>query len=105
MATQHQQLEHESSTPQVIFDNEDARHQATGILTVKVVPTPSSLSTSIVPPCISTSRLVSASPRPVPPGRSPEGSVSCSNARYSFDRSDGAIPTPVSTTAIDTRSL
>src|SRR6185436_5437376 len=104
VTAQHEQLEHEPTAPQVIFHNEDTRHQATGILTVKVVPTPSSLSTSIVPPCISTSRLVSASPSPVPPGRSPEGSVSCSNARYSRDRSAGAIPIPVSITAIDTRS-
>src|SRR5689334_19561324 len=104
VAAQHEQLEHEPPAPQVVFDNKDPCHQPTGILTVKVVPTPSSLSTSIVPPCISTSRLVSASPKPVPPGRSPDGSVSCSNERYSRDRSAGAIPIPVSITAIDTRS-
>src|SRR5439155_14979698 len=43
-----------------------ASARRSGKANVKVLPTPSSLSTQIRPPCSSTSFLVSASPSPVP---------------------------------------
>ena len=78
--------------------------RATGIAKPNVLPSPSALSTHMRPPCSSTMRLDSVSPRPVPsvlvraPGRRagrPRRSRSCSSS---------AIPMPVSRT-VDLRAL
>src|SRR5207248_279511 len=62
----------------LVFDDQDPRHQSaprttavartwTGIVKLKTLPPAAPLSTQIRPPCSAMSRLLIASPRPVPP--------------------------------------
>ena len=64
--------------------------------TVKVVPSPFLLVTSIVPSIMSTSLFVMAMPRPEPPYLLVELSSSCENASNIFGRYSSSIPAPVS---------
>src|SRR5215211_3500043 len=72
-----------------------------GMANPKVLPTPTSLSTQIRPPCNSTIRLDRVSPRLVP---SVEGAVRppCWKASKIRSRSSAATPTPVSETVTST---
>src|SRR5271167_5110828 len=90
-----------------VLDDEDAlAHSAasiisstwTGNTTRKVEPSPSTDSTEIVPPCISTMRLEIARPSPVPPfWRVFELSI-CWNSPKIRSWSASAMPGPVSRT-------
>ena len=65
----------------------------------KVLPTPAWLSTQIRPPIISTSRLLIASPRPVPPNLRVVEASAWLNAWNRRAICSGVIPMPVSRTA------
>src|SRR5215203_598702 len=86
----------------VVLDDEDpfGGHQRDfrGIVNAKVLPAPAWLSTQMRPPCSSTSRRDSASPRPVPSGRGPSCSA-CWNSSKIRSWSSGAMPGPSSLTA------
>ena len=69
-----------------------------GRRTRNVEPRPSSLSTWIVPPCMSTRRRAIARPRPVP-RRFARSSPACLYSSKIIARSAGEIPGPVSLTA------
>ena len=68
-----------------------------GRSTSKVDPRPTSLSTSILPPCISTRRRAMASPSPVPRRRA-RSSLVCLYSWKMTARSCGLMPGPVSRT-------
>lgn len=82
----------------VVVDDQNplppARHHArprlTGRLTVTNVPRPTSLVTSILPPCCSTMVLVIARPKPVP------RALVVKNGSKIFSRFSGAMPAPES---------
>src|SRR3989454_4212812 len=68
----------------VVLDDEDLRAchvevASDGSVKTKALPSPGSLSTQILPPCNSTSRFESASPRPVP-SRCPAPASVCWNS-------------------------
>ena len=65
-----------------------------------MLPTPSSLSSHIRPPCSSTIRRVRVSPRPVPSELDADR-VPCWKESKIRDRSASAIPMPVSVTVIE----
>ncbi len=67
-------------------------------LTRKVAPCPSSDSTEIVPPCISTMRFEIARPSPVPPFLRVFELSTCWNSPKILSWSSGAMPGPVSRT-------
>ena len=69
---------------------------AKGSLKEKVEPLPGSLSRRMSPPCSSTKRLVSASPRPVPSALRRRSRPTCWNSSNTAAWSSGAMPTPVS---------
>ncbi len=70
-----------------------------GRVIVKVEPRPSSLSSWIVPPCISTRRRAIESPSPVPARRERTSPV-CRYSSKTADVSSGGMPGPVSWTTI-----
>src|SRR4029077_598633 len=101
-----QDVAEELHVPLVVLDHEDplAGHRQTdpaGSVNTKVLPLPSSLSTQMRPPCSSTNRFESASPRPVPSRCSMPVSV-CWNSSKIRLWSSGARPGPVSATAMRT---
>ena len=71
--------------------------------TVKVVPLPSSLVTSTLPPCIATSSRTSASPIPEPSCVRARARSTRWNRSNTCGRSSVGMPTPVSRTVIVTR--
>src|SRR5574337_13589 len=74
-----------------------------GRQTVNVLPRPAPLeATRILPPCSSTSCLMSVSPRPVPPDCLVKPDSSCVKRWNSLGISSAAIPIPVSVTAMST---
>src|SRR5438067_4121490 len=91
----------------VVLDDEDelSCHQVAsaraGSVKVNVLPSPRVLSIQIRPPCSSTNRLESASPRPVPSRCSAPTSV-CWNSSKIRSWSSGATPGPVSATETQT---
>ena len=98
-------LEHVAEQPHVplvVLHDEDlrARHRSTGLsgrVNSNVLPLPTSLSHQIRPPCISTKRFDSASPRPVPSRCLAPASV-CWNSSKIRSRSSAAMPGPLSAT-------
>src|SRR5207249_10072391 len=71
MPLQRQQRRDQLQVVGLVLHDDNGRHQdpvgsARGSVNQNVLPLPSSLSTPMVPPCSSTSRLESASPSPVP---------------------------------------
>ena len=80
---------------------ESAGASGATILTTKRLPSPGTplLSTVIVPPCNSASRLLIASPRPVPPNRREIEASAWLNDWNSRPIRSGGIPIPVSRTA------
>src|SRR5438105_15718064 len=93
----------------ILYHHDRRHHGCSGRLSArrrvnqKVLPLPSSESTPMVPPCSSTRRLESATPRPVPSYRRLALASSCTNSCNSFPWSAGAIPTRVPLTAARTR--
>lgn len=67
-----------------------------GNLIVKLVPFPTSLATSIVPPWSETICLAIANPRPLPPVRRSRAGSARQNRSNTWGRCSGAIPAPVS---------
>src|SRR6266550_6805848 len=61
----HKKIPRELHVLLVVFDEEDAAHGC-GSVNVNALPSPGALLTLIVPPCSSTKRFESVSPRPVP---------------------------------------
>ena len=70
--------------------------QLSGNLTVTVVPAPTWLAMSSLPPCNSTSEREIASPRPEPPLLLVNWFSTCSNGRPSLSISLAGMPMPVS---------
>jgi hypothetical protein len=70
-----------------------------GTVNVNTLPTPGSLSTSIVPSMASTRRATMASPSPVPPKRRERDSSACANGSKIRERCSSGMPTPVSCTS------
>src|SRR5262249_4597176 len=89
----------------VVLDHEHTpashRYDLAGSVNTNVLPSPSSLSTQIRPPCSSTSFFESASPRPVPSRSSSPGSA-CWNSSKIRAWSAAASPGPVSATETQT---
>src|SRR3954469_18559503 len=91
-----------------VLDHQDTlRHAAsicsaalTGTAIRNVEPSPRTDSTSMVPPCIATSRCEIARPRPVPPFWRVELLSTCWNSSKMRFWSSGAMPGPVSRTAM-----
>ena len=65
---------------------------------MKVEPLPSSLSTQIRPPCISTNFLLMDRPRPVPPYSLAMVASVCLNSANTVSILSGGMPMPVSAT-------
>src|SRR5216683_5516496 len=88
----------------VVLDDEDqfARHQHRGNVKVKVDPRPGSLSTQIRPPCNSTNFFARVRPRPVPSCLRVSSLPTWRNSSKMAGWSSGAMPIPVSMTAIST---
>ena len=76
-----------------------------GSVTVNVLPSPSTLSTAIVPSWRSTRSLTMASPKPVPPNRRAASSAACVNGSKMAARRLAGIPMPVSETRIWSQSF
>src|ERR671936_2438323 len=102
MAFERQQRRQQFQIVGLIFHYNDRRHahRAWGRVNQKVLPLPISLSTPIAPPWSSTSRRDNASPRPVPSYLRLADASSWENSWNSFGWSSGAMPIPVSVTAI-----
>src|SRR5690606_28128780 len=77
---------------------------STGSRNQKVLPLPKIDSTPIWPPCISTNRLHSANPRPVPCAARVVDESTCENSWNSLGMSSVRMPTPLSDTEIHTTS-
>ena len=71
---------------------------------MKVVPSPSALAASIVPPCSSTSSLARARPIPTPPSRRCSVLETWKKRSNTRGRASGGMPGPVSRTTIWTPS-
>src|SRR5437773_7133576 len=106
-----QQLSHDLPVVLVVLDVEhpQAAHApppsaCKGTVKKKVDPLPSSLSTQIRPPCISTSRFVMLSPRPVPPNSRVIAASTWRNSANTFSTSSLGMPMPVSLTRYTSQS-
>src|SRR2546427_3738277 len=106
-----QQLPHDFPVVLVVLDVEyppvaHARPPSAcrGTVKKKVDPLPSSLSTQIRPPCISTSRFVMLSPSPVPPYSRVIAASTWRNSAKTFSTSSLGIPIPVSATRYTSHS-
>src|ERR1044071_441871 len=88
----------------VVLDNQDqlAGHQRLGSVNVKVDPRPGALSTQIRPPCSSTNFFARVRPRPVPSCLRVSSWPTWRNSSKIAAWSSGAMPMPVSVTAIST---
>src|SRR5688572_12583276 len=73
---------------------------SSGKTVVKVLPTPTVLSSEIVPPSSSVSSFTMASPNPVPPCLRRIGSSTWRNGWNTYPTASAGMPGPVSTTAI-----
>src|SRR5262245_50968883 len=93
----------------VVLDDEDSSsthgdEAEAGSVNTNVLPSPSSLSTQIRPPCSSTKRFERARPSPVPSRCASPASV-CVNSSKIRSRSSGPRPGPVSATETRTSPL